>query len=148
VGDPPDSAAAVVLQTLDGGTSWSTVAFREPASSASSKVVDFPGGIIGCPTHPLTAPPAGNPPAGLVAAAQAYVGGKATVEDVHPVARPTAGFGKLFGYQVGSCGDEAVADSWVVELASPSSDRAVTDVQTQLALSHAADGWHVFGRYP
>ena len=38
-----------------------------------------------------------------------------------------------------------MANAWVVELTGPLGGASID--QTQLALAHSADGWHVFGRY-
>jgi photosystem II stability/assembly factor-like uncharacterized protein len=144
--------SSVVLQTVDAGDNWTTVGFGEPPLDANAPVVNFPGGIVGCPTRPLTPPPPGNPPAGLVAGAFAYMNsvGAATpltVDNVYRVgATPAASsFGSLFKFQVGSCGKATVANAWVVELTGPPGGASID--QTQLALAHYADGWHVFGRY-
>ena len=144
-------SATVVLQTTDGGASWTTVSERVPPLTKNTGVVNFPGGIVGCPTRPLTPPPPGNPPPGLVDAAKAYMHDSGaptpvTVDVVYRVgANPKGSFGYLFKFQVGSCGDETMANAWVVELTGPLGGASID--QTQLALAHSADGWHVFGRY-
>jgi len=143
-------SATVVRQTTDGGASWTTVSERVPPLTRNTGVVNFPGGIVGCPTRPLTPPPPGNPPRGLVDAAKVFMRPEPqTVGQVYRVGQnPKGSFGSLFKFQVGSCGDETVANAWVVELYGPigQGGGGSTD-QTQLALAHSADGWHVFGRY-
>ena len=52
------SRSAVVLKTTDGGGHWSTVDTESPIGPPGD-VASVPGGIIGCPTRPLTPAAAG-----------------------------------------------------------------------------------------
>jgi photosystem II stability/assembly factor-like uncharacterized protein len=144
----------VVWRTADGGDTWSLVASHAPPfNSRTAPAVNFPGGIIGCPTHALTPPPAGNPPAGLLPAAAKYVetgpnGWHPTSVEAYPIDRnPPPGVGVVFRFQVASCGPATMANAWVVEMHGDAIDNRSYIPRAQLALSHAADGWHVFGRY-
>jgi hypothetical protein len=146
IGDASNQST-VVLASDDAGDTWATVDFWGPGTGP----VNFPGGIIGCPTHPLTPAPPGNPPPGLIAAASGYIRTyrhwtPQSYNAVYPFgANPKNSFGYLFKFQVASCGNDAVADSWVVEAQGPTGGASIP--RTQLALSHSTDGWHVFGSY-
>jgi photosystem II stability/assembly factor-like uncharacterized protein len=149
-GDAANST--VVLRTDDGGESWLTVAVNAPPMGDNGPI-NFPGGIFGCPTHPLAAPPPGSPPSGLVDAATRYVradgGTVATIEHAYPVGQiPAGSYGDLFEFQIPSCGPETVASSWVVEtLGPPGEGPGGSTDQTQVVLAYSTDGWHVYGRY-
>jgi photosystem II stability/assembly factor-like uncharacterized protein len=120
-----------VLRTADAGRTWNDVTNGRPP----------PGGIVGCPTRPLTPAPAGDPPPGVVSAAIAYedaraVGIGGTVTAVYRVGYVGAGaFGNTFRDNVTSCGPAVARATWVVEFGA-----------TAVVLAHYADGWHVFGR--
>jgi photosystem II stability/assembly factor-like uncharacterized protein len=144
--------ATEVLRTTDGGASW-TIVDSQSNPQRPGRFASTPGGAIGCPTHPLAAPPPGDPPAGLVDAATKWVedegGTVASIDHTYRVGTDPGGtFGSVFTYNVGSCGPSAVAYSWVVELHGPigQGGGGSTD-QTQLVLANSPDGWHVFGRY-
>jgi len=53
LGRYPNDFASVVLGTTDGGQSWTMVTSQAPAEPPGG-VAPIPGGIIGCPTRPLT----------------------------------------------------------------------------------------------
>jgi photosystem II stability/assembly factor-like uncharacterized protein len=142
----------VVLQTNDGGDSWSTVAISAPPMSGDGPI-NFPGGIFGCPTHRLAAPPSGDPPAGLIEAAVRNI---VTSRGWTPVGEPTAyrvgtdagNYSEIFNFQIPSCGPGTVAASWVVELqGAPGSGGGGSTPQAQVVLAYSPDGWHVYGRY-
>ena len=123
-----------ILRTTDGARSWSDVTnggiprALVNATPAHAAAVE-PGGFIGCPTRPLTPPPSGNPPVGLVDAAKEYMRSTGqdaaqTVEHVYRVGQnPKDSFGSLFTVQLSSCGDALIADAWVVELTGPPGGR-------------------------
>ena len=143
----------VVWRTTDGGESWSLVASHAPPfTSRAAPGLNFPGGIVGCPTQPLAPPPAGNPPAGLVAAATRYVGQGPngwtphTIQAYHLGDNPPGSFGYLFSYQVGSCGAATMANAWVVEMTGAVDNRSYIP-RAHLAFAYYAEGWRVFGRY-
>ena len=147
------SHSTEALATLDGGDTWWTASFWAP-SLPNSPAVNFPGGIVGCPTRPLSPAPPGNPPAGLVAAAFADIRSvrhwePTGLDDVYRVgANPPGSFGSLFTFQLPSCGRETVDDSWVVEAhGAVGSGGGGSTPRVQVVLSHSADGWHVFGSY-
>jgi photosystem II stability/assembly factor-like uncharacterized protein len=145
-------ATTEVLQTADGGGTWSTVAVRAPRMRDNGPI-NFPGGIIGCPTQPLATPPPGNPPAGLLDAAAHRVeqgpNGWTPTNWLHVYRlgeNPEGSFGFLFEYQVGSCGAPTMANGWVVEISGTVTDRGYIP-RAELVLAYSPDGWHVFGRY-
>jgi hypothetical protein len=146
------SQSAVVLKTSDGGDHWSTVDAQSPIGPPGG-VASFPGGIIGCPTRPLTPAAPGDPPPGLVAAAIENIRTQRhfepTVDHVYRVSAPAGGtFGSVFTFNVGSCSKNVVDNSWVVELSGPiGQGGGASTAQAQVVLAHYADGWHVFGRY-
>jgi hypothetical protein len=148
----PSVQSAVVLKTSDGGDSWTTVDAQGPVGPPGS-VASVPGGIIGCPTRPLTPAAPGDPPPGLVAAAIRNIRTERhfdpTVDHVYRVAAPSGGtFGSVFTFNVGSCGTNVVDNSWVVELSGPiGQGGGGSTAQAQVVLAHYDDGWHVFGRY-
>jgi hypothetical protein len=142
----------VVLRTADGGDSWVTVDIHAPPMGKNGPI-NFPGGIFGCPTHPLARPPAGNPPAGLIEAAVQNI---ETTRGWTPVGTPVAYpigrehglYSEIFNFQIPSCGPETVATSWVVELlGAPGSGGGGSTPQAQIVLASSPDGWHVYGRY-
>jgi photosystem II stability/assembly factor-like uncharacterized protein len=149
----PTASGTVVLQTKDAGDSWSTVDIQAPPMGRNGPI-NFPGGIIGCPTRPLTPPPSGDPPAGLVDAATAYVGAGPngwTPDSIvaYRIGDTSKGqFGGLFQFQVGSCGEPTMGNAWAVELHSNGIKGQAYIPRAYLALAHYADGWHVFGNYP
>jgi hypothetical protein len=141
-----------VLQTTDGGDTWATVDSDAPPMAPDAKGVNTPGGIFGCPTHPLAAPPAGNPPAGLLDAAAQWARANgatvATIDATYRVGEKKGGFWEVFNFQIPSCGADTVAASRVVEMHGPigQGGGGSTD-QTQVVLAYSPDGWHVYGRY-
>ena len=146
------SHSAVVLKTSDGGDHWSAVDEQSPIGPPGD-VASFPGGIVGCPTRPLTPAESGNPPPGLVAAAIENIRTQRhydpIVDRVYRVGGSQGGsFASVFTYNVGSCGKRVVDNSWVVELHGPiGQGGGGSTAQAQVVLAHYADGWHVFGRY-
>jgi photosystem II stability/assembly factor-like uncharacterized protein len=148
------ATASMVLQTTDGGESWSTIDDNAPPLPPDANVVNFPGGIIGCPTQLITPGESGDPPPGLVTAAVRNIETTrgwtpATVTHVYRVGADEPGsFADLFAFQLGSCPYESSDDSWVVEsVGAPGSGGGGSTAQAQVALAHYADGWHVYGRY-
>ena len=107
------------------------------------------GGVIGCPTQPLSAALPGDPPPGVVSAAingvSAHSSGKdGIISAVYPVGSPDAGvFGNKVLANIASCGTERAHASWVVELRYPRGAQL-----SAVVLAHYADGWHMYGRYP
>jgi hypothetical protein len=151
VGNPLNHST-VVLASRDGGNTWSTADSWAPPQTGN--IVNFPGGIIGCPTHPLTPAPGGNPQPGLEAAAFQYIRSQRhwdpTAAATYPVngSNPKGSYGDLFKFQLASCGQATMQNAWVVEVAGvPGQGGGGSTSQAQLALSHSADGWHVFGFY-
>jgi photosystem II stability/assembly factor-like uncharacterized protein len=148
----PSSESTVVLRTIDSGDHWTTVDEQSPVGPPGN-VASFPGGIIGCPTRPLTTAAPGDPPPGLVSAAIRDIRSERhynpTVAHVYRVSAPAGGtFGSVFTFNVGSCGKTVVDNSWVVELYGPVGlGSGGSTAQAQVVLAHSADGWHVFGRY-
>jgi photosystem II stability/assembly factor-like uncharacterized protein len=146
------SQSAVVLKTSDGGDTWTTIDAQAPVGPPGN-VASVPGGIIGCPTRPLTPAAPDDPPPGLVAAAIHNIRTERhfepTVDHVYRVAAPAGGtFGSVFTFNVGSCGKDVVDNSWVVELSGPiGQGGGGSTAQAQVVLAHYDDGWHVFGRY-
>jgi hypothetical protein len=145
----------VVWQTADGGDTWSLVtSYAPPFTSRAAPGLNFPGGIIGCPTKPLSPPPPGNPPAGLVDAAKQYVGQGANAWVPNNILayrlgdNPKGSFGYLFRYHVSSCGAATLANAWIVEMHGPEAPGTGYLPRAYLAFAHYSDGWHVFGRYP
>ncbi len=153
IADPANGSTAV-LASSDGGETWATVTFDAPPLEPDAPVVNWPGGIIGCPTHPLTPPPPGDPPAGLVSAAETYAGAGPDGWAVGSIATYRVGdtskgqFGSLFKFHVESCGPATMGNAWVVELHSNGIKGQAYIPRAYLALAHSTDGWHVFGRYP
>jgi hypothetical protein len=144
--------STVVLGTIDAGTNWLGVSGSAPPQR-NSTVSPIPGGIVGCPTRPLTPAPPGDPPPGLVAAAIENIRSQRhydpTVANVYRVgASPGGTFASVFTFNVRSCGKNVVDQSWVVELYGPAGQGGGgSTAQAQIVLAHYADGWHVFGRY-
>jgi hypothetical protein len=147
------SSGTVVLQTNDGGDTWTPVASDAPPLASDATGMNTPGGLFGCPTHPLVPAPPGNPPLGLVEAAVHNI---ETTRGWTPVGKPvayrvgrTAGsFSEVFNFQIPSCGPETVAASWVVELqGAPGSGGGGSTPQAQVVLANTPDGWRVYGRY-
>lgn len=153
VGASPNTASSVVLGTTDGGDTWTTIYSSAPPMPDDATVVNIPGGIIGCPTRPLTPAEPGNPPPGLIEAAFANIRSVRPwepdgVSQVYRVGTSAGSFGDLFTFHVGSCGREVADASWVVELHGvPNSGGGGSTPRAEVALAHYADGWHVFGRY-
>jgi photosystem II stability/assembly factor-like uncharacterized protein len=145
--------SSVVLSTTDAGSTWTLQNSAAPPLAKDAPFVNFPGGIIGCPTQPLTPVPAGNPPAGLEAAALAYVRNvrhyDGTVSEVYRVGtRTNETYASIFAFHVPSCGQQVVDTSWVVELYGPAgSGGGGSTPQAQIVFAHYADGWHAFGAY-
>jgi photosystem II stability/assembly factor-like uncharacterized protein len=153
IGTGDAANSSVVLRTDDGGETWPTVATQAPALTRAAHVINTPGGILGCPTHPLAAPPPGDPPAGLVDTAVQNI---ETTRGWTPVGKQIAyrvggtggSFSELFAFQLPSCGPEAVAASWVVELqGAPGSGGGGSTPRAEIVLAYSPDGWHVYGRY-
>jgi photosystem II stability/assembly factor-like uncharacterized protein len=147
------AGGTVVLQTTDGGDTWAPIESDAPPLTSGATGVNTPGGLFGCPTHPLAPAPPGNPPLGLVEAAVHDI---ETVRGWTPVGKPvayrvgaTAGsFSEVFNFQIPSCGADTVAASWVVELqAAPGSGGGGSTPQAQIVLANSPDGWRVYGRY-
>ncbi len=150
------SSGTVVLQTTDGGDTWTPVAGDAPPLASETSAFDIPGGIFGCPTHPLAPAPPGNPPLGLIAAA---VDNIETTRGWTPVGNPIAyrvgtepsehnTYAVIFNAQIPSCGSDTVAASWVVELqGAPGSGGGGSTPQAQIVLANSPDGWRVYGRY-
>jgi photosystem II stability/assembly factor-like uncharacterized protein len=145
--------STVVLGTTDAGASWRIVDVSAPPMRSDASRVNFPGGIVGCPTRTVTPAEPGNPPPGVVAAAFAYIRAQGfwepdAVSAVYKVGNLGGVFGELFNFHLRSCPKDAVANSWVVELHGKSgSGGGGSTPRAELALAHYADGWHVFGRY-
>jgi len=83
--------------------------------------VNFPGGIVGCPTRTVTPAEPGNPPPGLVDAAFAYIRAQGlwepdAVSAAYRVGNLGGVFGELFSFHLRSCPEDSVANSWIVEL--------------------------------
>jgi hypothetical protein len=113
----------------------------------SGAVASFPGGIIGCPTRPLT--PA-LPTNEIAQAALDYVKfPNPSVSAVYRASNEQGDFGRIFSFNVGSCGPGVADDTWVVYVHGvPNAGPAGSTAKVALVLAHYADGWHVFGRYP
>jgi photosystem II stability/assembly factor-like uncharacterized protein len=144
-GSPPNHFATAVLATRDGGNSWTDVDQQAPAEPPGG-LAPFPGGIIGCPTRPLTP---GQPTFEIAQAAAAYAHlSRSYVRNVYSGSSTEGEFASVFRFNVGSCGPHILDDIYVAYVIGPpnagpgGSTRRVT-----LALAHYADGWHVFGRY-
>jgi hypothetical protein len=146
--------STVVLGSINDGANWTTIDFSAPPMVGSGGPINWPGGIVGCPTRTITPAGPGDPPPGLVDAAFEYISLQGSfdpdtasavykVGDLH-----TGEFGDLFNYQLSSCPPASVANAWVVELnGKPGSGGGGSTPQAQVVLAHDADGWHVFGRY-
>jgi hypothetical protein len=110
-------------------------------------VASVPGGIIGCPTRPLTP---GLPTNAIGQAALAYV--KFPDPSVSAVYRGNSGegdFAEIFSFNVGSCGPDILDKIWVAYVEGvPNAGPGGSTARVTLALAHYEDGWHVFGRYP
>jgi hypothetical protein len=149
-GDAANSS--VVLRTADGGDTWTTVANHAPGLTRASQVVDFPGGIIGCPTHALAAPPPGDPPPGLIDAAMQNIettrGWTPAGTVAYRVGTTAGSFSEVFDFHVPSCGPGTVDVSWVVELrGAPGTGSGGSTPNAEIVLAYSPDGWHVYGRY-
>jgi len=110
-------------------------------------VASVPGGIIGCPTRPLTP---GLPTNAIAQAALAYV--KFPDPSVFGVYRGNSGegdFDRIFSFNVGSCGPDILDNIWVAYVRGvPNAGPGGSTARVTLALAHYEDGWHVFGHYP
>jgi photosystem II stability/assembly factor-like uncharacterized protein len=140
------SQSAVVLKTADGGNHWTMVDEQSPIGPPGD-VASVPGGIIGCPTRPLTP---GLPTNAIAQAALAYV--KFPNPSVSGVYRGNSGegdFARIFSFNVGSCGPDILDNIWVAYVHGvPNAGPGGSTARVTLALAHYEDGWHVFGRYP
>ena len=140
------SRSAVVLKTADGGDHWTMVDEQSPIGPPGD-VASVPGGIIGCPTRPLTP---GLPTNAIAQAALAYV--KFPDPSVFGVYRGNSGegdFDRIFSFNVGSCGPDILDNIWVAYVRGvPNAGPGGSTARVTLALAHYEDGWHVFGHYP
>jgi photosystem II stability/assembly factor-like uncharacterized protein len=145
LGDPL-RRSTVVLKTSDGGETWTTIDEQSPIGPPGD-VAPFPGGIIGCPTRPLTP---GLPTTAIAQAALAYVKfPNPTVSAVYRGSSEEGDFGRIFSFNVGSCGPDVLDNIWVAYVHGvPNAGQGGSTARVGLALAHYADGWHVFGRYP
>jgi len=143
-GSPGASASPVALRTTDGGRTWSDLTAARPVPTPPG-----PGGLVACPSGPLTPAPPGDPRPGLVSAAidQLSAGSLwtgATISAVYRVGDERVGeFGSAFVANVSSCPRAAAASSWVVELHHPNGAQL-----SAVVLAHYAGGWRVYGSYP
>ncbi len=145
-GNPPNDFATAVLETSDGGDSWTNVDQQAPAEPPGG-LASFPGGIIGCPTRPLTP----GPPTFEIAQRAADYADVARyyVRNVYSGSSTQGEFASVFRFNVGSCGPNILENSYVAYvIGPPNAGPGGSTARVTLALAHYADGWHVFGRYP
>ena len=139
-------ASTIVLGTTDGGDHWTTIDSSAPPDP-NPAVAPMPGGIIGCPTRPLTPAP---PTFEIAQAASTYAHlPRSAVSAVYRGNSTEGAFASVFRFAVASCGPHVLENIWVAYVSGPpNAGEGGSTARVTLALAHYADGWHVFGRYP
>ena len=150
--EDPGHTTLAVFRTTDAGRTWKGVD-TTPQPMTSNGV---PAGIAavpdGCPSDPVTTPPAGDARPAVVQAARDYLlrqRGWTTeqVASVYPVGDTNNSYGDVFATNVPKfCGKAVARASYGIELGNPQITQS-SSRSTALVVGHFADGWRVWGFY-